>query len=135
MLAASSDRSNVPPDHLEAAPILAFAAVSPDKFRIGWHIWRIDAQPGKARQNHTPRAEPGRLPGSVATFALDVTARSDAQAATPFITPPQGTPLAAAQTQPYRGTAQLQIAGDGEKGHKTEAAKAQHDPARQHKAA
>ena len=135
MVAASSDSSNVPPDHLEAAPVLAFATIAADGFRIGSHIRGIDTQPRAARQNHTPRAEPGRLPGSVATFALDVTARSDAQAATPFITPPQGTPLAAAQTQPYRGTAQLQIAGDGEKGHKTEAAKAQHDPARQHKAA
>lgn len=135
MVAASSDSSNVPPDHLEAAPVLAFATIAADGFRIGSHIRGIDTQPRAARQNHTPRAQPGRLPGTVAALALDVTACGDAQAAAAGITPQQCVPLIATQAEPCRGKHSLQLDGNGQQGHETETGQAQHCTDQQHEAA
>jgi len=117
MVAASSGRSNVPPDNLQAAPILAFVATCADEFgiwpRAGWR----DAQPGETRQDHAARAQPRRLPAAVPTLPLDGPTCSDAQDPAPGISAPERQPFVAAKTGPGNGDNPLQNGGDGQQGH------------------
>jgi hypothetical protein len=134
MVAASSDRSNVPPDHLETAPILAFTAITANEFSIGSHTRGFDAQPCQARQDHAARAQPGRPPGPIGALALHVPPCSDAQAAAPGIAAPKCMPLPTAQAEPYRGQESLDFDGNRQEWHEPEAGHAQNSAAQQHEA-
>jgi hypothetical protein len=135
MVAASSDRSNVPPDHLEAAPLLTFAAITANEFGVRSHIAGFDAQPGQARQNQAARAQPGRLPGAVPALALDVPPCSDPQAAASRIALPECLPLTAAQGEPCRGQESLELDGDRQQRREPEAGHAQNSAAQQYETA
>jgi hypothetical protein len=112
MLAASRSSSNVPPDHLEAAPVIAFTNIATEKFDIAKSISRGQAQTGQPGQNDTARTQSVRLPGAAAATALDSALGIDAQYAASGISKPIRDPLVSANRQPAQGDQGLEASSD-----------------------
>jgi len=77
MLAASTLGSNVPPYHLQTAPILALTGITADEFKNYPTALVLQAYPGQSSQQHTARQQPGRHPVFFAVKDHDIAARID----------------------------------------------------------
>ena len=62
MLAASRLGSNVPPYHLQTAPVLALTGIPADEFKKYSTALVLQAYPGQSSQQNTTRQQPGRHP-------------------------------------------------------------------------
>jgi len=62
MLAASWECSNVPPDHLQAAPFLALTGIAPHEFNKIVTIGGPQAQPGVVPQYNAAGLQGNRQP-------------------------------------------------------------------------
>ena len=77
MLAASTLGSNVPPYHLQTAPVLALTGITADEFKKYPTALVLQAYPGQSSQQHTARQQPGRHPVFFAVKDHDIAARID----------------------------------------------------------
>lgn len=71
MLAASLHGSNVPPDDLQAAPILALLAAPPKRFREHPPTRRPNAYPGPVTQHNAARFQACRPPFTASIQDVD----------------------------------------------------------------
>lgn len=65
MLAASQGPSNVPPDNLQAAPIIAFTAVATDELRAVLARIRTTTNPGVPAQHNSAGPKPRGTPATI----------------------------------------------------------------------
>lgn len=77
MLAASKLCSNVPPYHLQTAPVLALAGIAPDEFKKNPAALVLKSHPAQFSQQHAARQQSGRHPFAVVLEDRDVSARID----------------------------------------------------------
>ena len=70
MLAASISRSNVPPNDLQAAPILTLAAVASKQLSERAAIGRLETQPSDSLQKHAAILQLRRYPNGIAIEQL-----------------------------------------------------------------
>lgn len=66
MLAASSKRSNVSPDYLQAAPLLALTTIAGDELRELTAIGQPEPQPGKPAHKYAAVLQARRDPFLIA---------------------------------------------------------------------
>ena len=102
----------MPPDHLEAAPVIAFTNIATEKFDIAKSVTRGQAQAGQPGQNDTARTQSVRLPGTSAASALDSALSIDAQYAATGISKQIRDPLVNANRQPAHGDQGFEASGD-----------------------
>lgn len=62
MLAASRSRSNVPPDDLQTAPVIAFTAATANQLRASLANPGLQAYPADPPEQHAAGQKPGRVP-------------------------------------------------------------------------
>lgn len=100
MLAASGERSNVPPKNLQAAPFRAIATVTSNG--LGEHAASLVANPDPAEtaQHEAARQESGRTPVAALTSELEAAFAIQPQAAISSIGAPIPVDIAAAGHQP-----------------------------------
>ena len=110
----------MPPDYLQAAPVLAFVACGADEFGIRPRAMRRDTQPGESCQNQAARTQPRGLPGTVMALPLHRPAGCDAQGPVSGISASESQPFVAAKADPGQGNKPLQAGGDGQQGHEHE---------------
>ncbi len=97
MLSASQLRSNVPPYHLQAAPVLALTSIAANKLNKTPTAFGLKTQPAEFRQQHTSRLECTGDPFLIPVQKLDPTIRED--------------PNSGAGNEPVLQTLQLETSG------------------------
>ena len=134
MVAASSGGSNVPPDDLQAAPVLGFVPRSNDEFGVRPRTGRRHPQPGKPRHDQAARAQPRGLPGAVTALPVDGPAGCDAQDPARGISVPERQPFVAANTNPDQGNEPFETGGNGQQDYACETGQEQQGAAQQDEA-
>jgi len=82
MLAASKLGSNVPPNNLQAAPVMALTGITPNQLKKILAIGALKSQPAQISQQHTARLQCRRHPFLIAIKDLCGSAGVDSNART-----------------------------------------------------
>jgi hypothetical protein len=107
MLAANRDRSNVPPDDLQAAPVRAVPAVTTEG--LGKYTAVVGSQPNPAgvTQQHTASQEPRRVPVTVPIQYPQFTIATHAKTGEAGVSASQSDLFAHAKAKPESAAANL----------------------------
>jgi hypothetical protein len=109
MLAASKLGSNVPPDHLQTAPVLTLTRIAPDEFKINLTASVLNTDPAKLSEQYATGQQAGLHPLIVIIQNREVSARIDPNRTTSVETelqptqfkPSECTPGQTPQSPPY----------------------------------
>jgi hypothetical protein len=100
MLAASGLGSNVPPYHLQTAPVLALTGITPDEFKKNLTALVSKTNPAQFSGQYAARQQRGRHPFLVVVLVRDFAVRMDSNCLacvepllqTPQFKPPENDP-------------------------------------------
>jgi hypothetical protein len=104
MLAASRSRTNVPPDYLQTAPVIAFAATATNQLCELAAQPVLQANPADLPEQHTAGQKPGRKPCALRIEQEYFTTGGHAQASTKRISMSYRDEFPGAEDQPATAT-------------------------------